>query len=125
MAGAVLLEAARGEPDDVGVDRDLDDGVAGVAVLPPGSDGEHLGQGLLPGAGRRIIAQVGEHGASTYWQHSAQCLRHDGNASRSLAQDSRRHHLPSPPPPRCRSCILPVSAACATIKIAWVRTTHT
>jgi len=44
-------EAICGEPDDVGVDRDLDDGVAGAVVWPAGADGEHAGQGLMPGAG--------------------------------------------------------------------------
>jgi len=34
-----------------------------------------------------VIAWPGEQGASTWWQHSAQCLWRDGNASRSLAQD--------------------------------------
>jgi hypothetical protein len=43
----VFPEAACSEPDDVGVDRDLDDGVAGAAA-------EHCGQGLLPGAGGEL-----------------------------------------------------------------------
>jgi hypothetical protein len=34
LAGAVRPEAACGEPDDVGVYRDLDDGVARAVVLP-------------------------------------------------------------------------------------------
>ena len=41
VAGAVLPEAVRGEPDDVGVDRDLDDGVAGAVVWPAGAAAEH------------------------------------------------------------------------------------
>src|SRR5206468_9324777 len=53
--GAVLLEAARGEPDDVGVDRDLDDGVAGAGVWPAGLAAEHAGQGLVPGAGGELL----------------------------------------------------------------------
>jgi hypothetical protein len=36
-------EAICGEPDDVGVDRDLDDGVAGAVAWPDGADGEHVG----------------------------------------------------------------------------------
>ena len=54
VAGAVRPEAARGEPDDVGVERDLDGGVAGGVVWPAGADGEHAGQGLLPGAGGEL-----------------------------------------------------------------------
>ena len=38
VAGVVPLEAARGEPDDVGVDRDLDGGVTGAVVWPAGAD---------------------------------------------------------------------------------------
>src|SRR5215510_139297 len=34
-----------------------------------------------------IGARAGKQSASTYWQHSAQCLTRDGNTSRSLAQD--------------------------------------
>jgi hypothetical protein len=45
------LEGARGEPDDVGVDRDLDDGVAEAVVW---AAGEHAGEGLLPGAGGKL-----------------------------------------------------------------------
>jgi hypothetical protein len=47
-------EEACGEPDDVGVDRDLDDGLAGAVVLPAGADAEQDGQGLLPGAGGEL-----------------------------------------------------------------------
>ena len=47
-------EAARSEPDDVGVDRDLDDGVARAVALPAGADAEHAGQGLIPGAGGEL-----------------------------------------------------------------------
>ena len=36
VAGAAGPEAACGEPDDVGVDRDLDDGVAGLSSCRPG-----------------------------------------------------------------------------------------
>ena len=55
VAGAAPPEAACGEPDDVGIDRDLDDGMARVVVLPPGSGGEHAGQGLLPGAAGELV----------------------------------------------------------------------
>ena len=55
MAGAVLPEAAGGEPDDVGVYGDLDDGVAGAVVWPPGPAAEHVGQGLVPGAGGELV----------------------------------------------------------------------
>jgi hypothetical protein len=48
------LEAAGGEPDDIGVDRDLDGGVAGALVWPTGAGGEDVGQGLLPGAGGEL-----------------------------------------------------------------------
>jgi hypothetical protein len=54
VPGAVPLEAARGEPHDVGVDRDLDGGVAGAVVWPARGDGEHVGQGLVPGAGGEL-----------------------------------------------------------------------
>ena len=47
-------EAACGEPDDVGVYRDLDDGVAGAVVWPAGAAAEHAGQGLFPGAGGEL-----------------------------------------------------------------------
>jgi len=50
----VRPEAAPGEPDDVGVDRDLDGRVAGVVVWPARGDGEHCAQGLLPGAGGEL-----------------------------------------------------------------------
>jgi hypothetical protein len=46
MAGVVRLEVACGEPVDAGVDRDLDDGVAGEVVVPA-----EVGRGLWPGAG--------------------------------------------------------------------------
>src|SRR5215813_9839447 len=52
--GAVRPEAACGEPDDVGVDRDLDGGVAGAVVLPAWAGAEHAGQGLMPGAGGEV-----------------------------------------------------------------------
>lgn len=55
MAGAVLPEAARGEPYDIGVYRDLDDGVAGAVVLPTGASVERAGQGLLSGAGGELL----------------------------------------------------------------------
>lgn len=55
MAGAVLAEAACGEPDDVGVDRDLDRGVAGVVVVLAGAGAEDAGQGLLPGARGELL----------------------------------------------------------------------
>jgi hypothetical protein len=42
-AGAVRLQAACGEPDDVGVYGDLDGGAGGVVVLPVGATGEHAG----------------------------------------------------------------------------------
>jgi hypothetical protein len=54
VAGAVLSEAACGEPDDVGVDRDLNDWVAGAFVWPAGAAAEHAGQGLIPGAGGEL-----------------------------------------------------------------------
>jgi hypothetical protein len=54
VAGAVFPRAARGEPYDVGVDRDLNDGVAGAVVLQAGADAEHAGQGLTPGAGGEL-----------------------------------------------------------------------
>jgi hypothetical protein len=44
----VRPEAAGGEPDDVGVYRDLDGSVAGAVVCPAGADGERAGRGLLP-----------------------------------------------------------------------------
>jgi hypothetical protein len=40
VADAVLAEASCGEPDDVGVDRDLNDG---AVVLPAGAAGECVG----------------------------------------------------------------------------------
>ena len=52
-AGVMRLEVACGEPDDVGVYRDLDDGVAGAVVLSA-VVGEHVGQGLFPGAGGEL-----------------------------------------------------------------------
>src|SRR5262245_58877504 len=54
VAGGMRPEAARGEPDDVGVDRDLDDGVAWAVAWPARADGENAGQGLLPGAGGEL-----------------------------------------------------------------------
>jgi hypothetical protein len=54
VAGAARPEAACGEPDDVGVDRDLDDGAAGAVVLPAWAAAEHAGQGPLPGAGGEL-----------------------------------------------------------------------
>ena len=54
VAGAVLAEAARGEPDDVGVYRDFNDGVAGAVICPAGAAVEHAGQGLIPGAGGEL-----------------------------------------------------------------------
>ena len=55
MAGAVLPEASCGEPDDVGVYRDLGDGLAGAVVWPAGPAAEHAGQGLIPGAGGELL----------------------------------------------------------------------
>jgi hypothetical protein len=52
---AVRLQASRGEPDDVGVDRDRDDGVAGAVVWPAGAGAEHAGQGLMPGAWAELV----------------------------------------------------------------------
>jgi hypothetical protein len=49
--GAVLPEAARGEPHDIGVYRDLDGGAGGAVVWPAA---EHAGQGLFPGAGGEL-----------------------------------------------------------------------
>jgi len=46
----VRPEAAPGEPDDVGVDRDLDGRVAGVVVWPARGDGEHCAQMVAVGA---------------------------------------------------------------------------
>jgi hypothetical protein len=54
VAGAGRPEAACGEPYDIGVDRDLDDGMAGAVVLPAGAAAEHAGQGLLPVAGGEL-----------------------------------------------------------------------
>jgi hypothetical protein len=51
----LCAEAAFGEPDDVGVDRDLDGGVGGAVVWPAGADGQRVGQGLLPGAGGELV----------------------------------------------------------------------
>jgi hypothetical protein len=51
----VRPEAACGEPDGVGVYRDLDDGLAGVVVWPAGAAAEHAGQGLIPGAGGELL----------------------------------------------------------------------
>jgi hypothetical protein len=51
----VRPEAACGEPDGVGVYRDLDDGLAGVVVWPAGPAAEHAGQGLIPGAGGELL----------------------------------------------------------------------
>ena len=53
--GAVLPEAARGEPHDVGVYRDLDGGAGGAVVWPAGAAAEHAGQGLVPGAGGELL----------------------------------------------------------------------
>ena len=55
MAGAVLPEDARGEPDDVGVYRDLDDGVGGAVVCPARAAAEHPGEGPGPGAGGELV----------------------------------------------------------------------
>ena len=55
MAGAVRPEATRGEPDDVGVYGDLDDGLAGIVVWSAGVTAEHAGQGLIPGAGGELL----------------------------------------------------------------------
>jgi hypothetical protein len=52
--GAVFPEAAGGEPDDIGVYGDLDDGLAGAVVWPAGSAAEHVGQGLFPGGGGEL-----------------------------------------------------------------------
>src|SRR5690348_13840977 len=56
VAGAVCLEAACGEPDDVGVDRDLDDGVAGAVVLPARAGAETPARACcqVPGPSWRI-----------------------------------------------------------------------
>jgi len=51
----VLPEAACGEPDDVGVYRDLNDGVTGAFVLPAGAAAERAGQGLIPGVGGEVV----------------------------------------------------------------------
>jgi len=51
----VRPEAARGEPDDVGVDRDFDGGAGGEAAWLAGADAGHAGQGLLPGAGGELV----------------------------------------------------------------------
>jgi hypothetical protein len=50
----VLPEAACGEPDDLGVYRDLDDGAAWVVVLAA-VVAVHAGQGLIPGAGGELL----------------------------------------------------------------------
>jgi hypothetical protein len=55
VAGAVRPEAACGEPDDVGVYGDLDDGLAGVVVLAAGAAAEYAGQSLIPGAGGELL----------------------------------------------------------------------
>jgi hypothetical protein len=55
VAGAVLAEAACGEPDDIGVYGDLDDDLAGAGVWPAGGAAEHPGQGLIPGAGGELL----------------------------------------------------------------------
>ena len=54
VAGAVRLQAACGEPDDVGVDRDFDGRVSGEVAWLAGADAEHAGQGLLPAAGGEL-----------------------------------------------------------------------
>src|SRR5262249_54102627 len=54
MPGVLRLEEACGKPDDVGVDRDLDGGLAGAAALPTWAGAEHAGEGLLPGAGGEL-----------------------------------------------------------------------
>src|SRR6185437_9076306 len=54
VAGAVLPEDACGEPDDVGVYRDLDDGVGGAVVCPARAAAEHPGEGPGPGAGGEL-----------------------------------------------------------------------
>ena len=58
MAGAVLPEAARGEPGDAGVDRDLGDEAASVVAWPAGAGAERAGQGLMPGARARSTVPV-------------------------------------------------------------------
>ena len=55
MAGAVLPEDACGEPGDVGVYRDLDDGVGGAVVCPARAAAEHPGEGPGPGAGGELV----------------------------------------------------------------------
>jgi hypothetical protein len=44
------LQAVCGEPEDVGVYRDLDGGVARAVIWPAGAGAEHVGEGLIPGA---------------------------------------------------------------------------
>jgi hypothetical protein len=55
VAGAVLPEDACGEPGDVGVYRDLNDGVGGAVVCPARAAAEHPGEGLGPGAGGELV----------------------------------------------------------------------
>jgi hypothetical protein len=55
VAGAVLPEDACGEPGDVGVYRDLDDGVGGAVVCPARAAAEHPGEGPGPGAGGELV----------------------------------------------------------------------
>jgi hypothetical protein len=54
VASAVRLQAACGEPDGVGVYRDLNGGVGGVVVWPAGAEAERVGEGLVPGAGGEL-----------------------------------------------------------------------
>jgi hypothetical protein len=49
------FRAACGEPDDVGVYRDLEDGLAGAVVWSAELAAEHVDQGLIPGAGGELL----------------------------------------------------------------------
>ena len=68
--------------------RERDEGAVLVAVEPQASLDRGDEGRPFPPDGERDRAGRGEQGASTWWQHFAQCLLRDGNASRSLAQDT-------------------------------------
>src|SRR5262249_31192362 len=69
MPGVLRLEEACGELDDVGVDRDLDGGLAGAVVLPAWAGAEQDRQDLLPGAGGELAHPpllAGDPGAAAH-----------------------------------------------------------
>jgi len=56
-----------------------------------------------PGHLARMIARAEAQGASTSWQHSAECLRRAGNVSTCLAQDTHLQNTPRSSPGGART----------------------